>query len=166
MEPAMLLIFAGLAAMIALPLVAAVLAVTMIRLHRTEIERNNLAALVKAPVLQFKPVRRPDQWPAGTIPVELALAVHEEWRKAGYHMLGDTRVVLRLLSIAHRVMCQHQLSSLAPATYNDGDRTAPAKVQCVAEGKRTCTWPDCHCEAIPDPLPPARPKPNRPGKKG
>lgn len=137
-----------------------------LRLERARVaklEADLLNALLK------RARRKPEDFPPGAIPVELALSVHEEWRKAGYHMLGDTRVVVRLLSIAHRVMCQHQPSTLSGVTYNDGDRSAPSKVACVADGKRACTWPDCHCEAVepaPPPLPAARPKPGRPGKKG
>lgn len=147
-----------------------IMAVLIAALAVVVFQRDNLARklaeaqALREPRLIFRAERRPEDLPPGTISLELALAVHEEWRKAGYHMLGDTRVVLRLLSIAHRVMCIHQAASLAPALYNDGDRSPPAKVACVAEGKRGCTWPDCHCEAIPDTPPPLRPKPNQPGK--
>lgn len=110
--------------------------------------RNRIAILERL----LRLGRKPGDYPPGTIPVELALAVHEEWRKAGYHMVGDTRVVLRLLSIAHRVMCQHTPHSLAPALYNDGDRSAPARVACQAHHAAACRYPACGCVHVDDPV--------------
>ena len=153
MDPALLLLVAGLFALLALPFVSIGLVISgraharaerKLRASETQVDTLN------AELRRSRPRKR-SEMPPGTIPVEMALAVHEEWRKAGYHMLGDTRVVLRLLSIAHRVMAEFRPSSLAPAMFNDGDRCPPAMVDCQAGSG--CTFPDCECEAIPPPPP-------------
>lgn len=97
-------------------------------------------------------LRGPDKFPPGTVPVELARQVRERWRALGYD--GSEARVLRLVSAAHRVMCEFEPSEEL-VHYNDGDRAVPAQVACVAEGtRRRCTFPDCECEAIPPPAPP------------
>lgn len=155
----MMLISAGLFAMVALPFVALGLVITTRQLIRITNERDgwkemainnaNRIAMLEGWHAGAKMRRRPEDYPPGTVPIELAEELRDEWEKAGFHV-SKTKC-LRMVSIAHRCMCEHQPGSHAPTYYNDGDRSAPAGVSC--QGLGGCHWPDCSCEAVAEPPP-------------
>lgn len=158
MDPAILLIMAGIFAMIALPFVAFGLAFTTRQLiaaqgYVAKLQRE--VANREAALDMISRMRAGDRFNLhpGTVSVSLVLTIRESWRAAGFDVAKEK--ALRLVSIAHRVMCEMPPPVDAGDLFNDGDRSAPAKVACNADDKDGCTFPDCQCEAVPEP--PAKP---------
>lgn len=166
MDDPMLLVVSGL-----LIVVSAGFAAAMVWVGRTHAKMEELKLTHLQRLVAVAGRRSPERFPPGTVPVELAELVAARWRTLGYEA-SEARV-LRMVSAAHRVMCEFQPRGES-VHYNDGDRNPPSAVKCQAEFGWCCTFPDCGCPAVEPPPPPApstpaeghKPRPSPHGRKG
>lgn len=152
MEPALFLIFAGIGAMVALPIVSLALVRTVNAEHREAQRRSATEKLVIVMGEELKRCQHRGRVP-GEISTQATLTVRDRWREAGYDV--SIEKASRMVSIAHAALCQFPAGQSDPG-YVDGDRSPPAKMVCQPNGDR-CMFPDCQCAVVPEPAPPRKP---------
>lgn len=157
MDPVILLITAGLLALLALPLVATGLFISVRHSSRLQFRLVNAERVTDLAVAELRdclkrhrPVR--GQMPPGTVTIDLAEQVRQVWSAAGYD--HNEMAALRMVSIAHRIIATSPMTATdADGTFNAADSSPPARTNCQS-GPLGCTYPDCPCETLPEPPPP------------